>query len=806
MWRSLVARLTGGQEVVGSNPVIPTMVTFITILSILTLVLFFCTYRTGKSKKPISKVMTQLMVSALFTVSSNVFIILSQNALVGGIGYACYFVSTNWMLAYMLRFCAEYCDYSYRKTKWERIAGLFLGIDTISIFLNPFLNHVFKMEQVVLDDGHIYFKYESLWYHYIHLGITYVIVAACMIVMIVKITKTSSLYREKYIVIEFSIIVVAVWEMYYILNKSVLEYSMISYLTMAILIYFFAIEYKPYIATYRMFNEVVTNISEAIFFFDDNYKCIYMNRRARELYEVDGKCVDLDDTIDGVWDYAKGVLSNGEIDVEDVLREGYFQCIRDFDRNGEKFTYAIEFQKVFDKKEHMAGSFMAVKDRTEEQRRLDKERYQATHDSLTGLYNAEYMYSRIEKMLIENPDKRYVVVTSDIKGFKMVNDVYGRKTGDEILINLANQIRERASEDTIYGRIGGDKFGLIMNRNNFDEHIFEDGVKRVRNDMDKERDMFYPIIVHVGVYEVTDRRIPPSVMFDRATMALITIKNDMQKRVAYYDVNLRENILWEQRIAGSIDVGLEEEQILAYVQPQVTIDGKIHGVEMLARWMHPTEGFLKPRRFLPTLEKNGYIVKVDQYMWERACQTVKKWEQEGWDDLYISVNISPVDFFFIDVVQEFVNLVEKYEIEPSKLRLEITEHTMMYDAKRRIEVIDRLREHGFIVEMDDFGNGFSSLNMLKDIPIDVMKIDMTFLDKTRDENKAKEILKSIISLAKRLKLPVITEGVETKEQLQFLASIECDMYQGYYYARAVPIAEFEDRYMRTGGGRIIREV
>ena len=273
---------------------------------------------------------------------------------------------------------------------------------------------------------------------------------------------------------------------------------------------------------------------------------------------------------------------------------------------------------------------------------------------------------------MENPDQRYVVVTLDIKGFKMVNDIYGRKTGDEILINLANQIRERASEDTIYGRIGGDKFGLIMNRKNFDEHIFEDGVRRVKSDMDKERDMFYPIIIHVGVYEVTDKRIPPSVMFDRATMALVTIKNDMQKRVAYYDVNLRENILWEQRIAGSIDTGLEEEQILAYVQPQVSLDGTIKGVEMLARWMHPTEGFLKPRRFLPTLEKNGYIVRLDQYMWEKACKTIKSWEAEGWDDLYVSVNISPVDFFFIDVVDVFVSLVEKYEIDPKKLRLEIT--------------------------------------------------------------------------------------------------------------------------------------
>ena len=318
--------------------------------------------------------------------------------------------------------------------------------------------------------------------------------------------------------------------------------------------------------------------------------------------------------------------------------------------------------------------------------------------------------------------------------------------------------------------------------------------------------MFYPIIIHVGVYEVTDRRIAPSVMFDRAFMALATIKNDMQRRVAYYDANLREDMLWEQRIAGSIDAGLEEEQIQPYMQPQVMKDGQILGVEMLARWMHPSEGFLKPRRFLPTLEKNGYVAKLDLFIWEKACQILKSWEEKGWDDLYISVNISPVDFFFIDVLEEFKRLIEKYQLETRKLRLEITENTMMYDAKRRIAEIDALREIGFIVEMDDFGNGFSSLNMLKDMPIDVMKIDMTFLEETRDMDRGRQILESIILLAKRLDIPVITEGVETREQVKFLSEMGCEMFQGYFFARAVPVSEFEERYMHSGGGRIVREI
>ena len=792
----MVARLTGGQEVVGSNPVIPTMYTYLTSLGIFTAILILCIVQAGRSKKPIAKVTRQLMVSVLFPIASNILIAFSETPLLSEIGYMSYFVSTDWMLIYTIRYVAEYCDYPYYKTGLERVMGLLAGIDTVSIFLNHAFHHCFSLEKIVLENGHIYYKYGSLWYHYIHLAFSYIVVLACVIMLVTKLFKTSIFYREKYVVIIGSIMAVGVWELYYIIYPSVLEYSMLAYAAMPILVYFFTIIYKPFFATHRMLNEVVSNVSEAILFFDDNHKCIYTNRQAKELFGFED--------VPGIdaWKQLAEDIAIDEFELQDILKEGYYQKILDYYRDGEKLTFDIEYQRVMDKKGRVAGEFLTARDRTEEQRRLDKERYQATHDSLTGLYNAEYLYTRIEKELIENSNHRYVIVVSDIKGFKMVNDVYGQKTGDDILINIARELEKHASDSTIYGRISGDKFGLMMRRENYTETIFTDEVKRVTQD---RGDMYYPIIVHVGVYEITDRRIPVSVMFDRAFMALSTVKNDLQKRIAYYDSNLREDVLWEQRIAGSIDAGLESEQIIPYMQPQVSGDGTIRGVELLARWMHPTEGFLKPKRFLPTLEKNGYVVRLDQFMWERACRTIKKWESTEWSDLYVSVNISPVDFFFMDVVSVLVSLVERYEIEPKKLRLEITENTMMYDAKRRIEVIDNLREHGFLVEMDDFGNGFSSLNMLKDIPIDVIKIDMAFLEEGRDEEKAKEILQSMISLANRLSIPVITEGVETKEQLDFLTAMGCDSFQGYYFARAVPSEDFEERYLRTGKGRIVRE-
>ena len=199
--------------------------------------------------------------------------------------------------------------------------------------------------------------------------------------------------------------------------------------------------------------------------------------------------------------------------------------------------------------------------------------------------------------------------------------------------------------------------------------------------------------------------------------------------------------------------------------------------------------------FIPVFEKNGMIVKLDQYMWEAACKQLRKWKDEGKKDMYISVNISPKDFYFMDVKQVLVDLVKKYNIEPRKLKLEITETAIMTNIDNPVEILDGLRKEGFIIEMDDFGSGYSSLNMLKDIYVDILKIDMAFLRKSNDEERGRKILKTMIQLAKDLEMPTITEGVETLEQVEFLKAMGCKMFQGYYFAQPMDVATFEEKYM-----------
>ena len=297
-----------------------------------------------------------------------------------------------------------------------------------------------------------------------------------------------------------------------------------------------------------------------------------------------------------------------------------------------------------------------------------------------------------------------------------------------------------------------------------------------------------------SVKSKTDKEeLTVSDIVDRAQLAIAGIKNDYNRCVALYDDKLREDKIWEQKITSELAGAVAGGQIIPYLQPQYGADGRLEGGEVLVRWNHPVAGLLAPYKFIPILEKNGLIAVIDKCIWEEACKILSSWSKrtDGYEKLSLSINISPKDFYFLDIFQVITSLVEEYSVSPDKLHLEITESSVMNNAADNIKAINSLREYGFTVEMDDFGSGYSSLNMLKDMPVDILKIDMVFLGKTSDYKKSKIILSSIVNMANNLEMPQITEGVETKDQLDMLKEMGCKLFQGYYFSKPVPLSEFE---------------
>ena len=307
----------------------------------------------------------------------------------------------------------------------------------------------------------------------------------------------------------------------------------------------------------------------------------------------------------------------------------------------------------------------------------------------------------------------------------------------------------------------------------------------------------HTVLIHMGVYFIPDKNIDVSVMFDRARMAVNTIKNDYQIFVAYYDDAMRNQVLWDQNISSHLGEAITEKQIIPYLQPIVDTDGKPVGAEALVRWIHPQLGFLSPAKFVPVFERNGMIAEVDKYMWRCACEILAKWKEEGLN-LFVSINISPKDFYFMDVVSVIISYADKYNIDRSRLRIEITESVMMDDNRYRMRIMNDFREAGFIVEIDDFGSGYSSLNTIANYNFDVLKLDMVFLRSFDNNPKTGKIMGYVVKGAKAMGVSPLCEGVETQNHFDFLNRIGCERAQGYYFGKPMPMEESRAFTMEKG--------
>ena len=280
-------------------------------------------------------------------------------------------------------------------------------------------------------------------------------------------------------------------------------------------------------------------------------------------------------------------------------------------------------------------------------------------------------------------------------------------------------------------------------------------------------------------------------MCDRALLAAHSIKGKYGKHFALYDDKLRGTLLRRQAITDGMETALAKGQFEVYLQPKYQIrDGRLAGAEALVRWNHPEWGLQPPGEFIPLFERNGFITKLDQYVWERVCALLQEWDRKGYPSINISVNVSRLDIYNTDLADVLTSLVRRYGLSPDRLHLEITESAYTDTSRQLIETLGTLRRLGFVIEMDDFGSGYSSLNMLAEMPIDVLKLDMKFIQTEITRPTGQGILRFIVDLARWMKLRVVAEGVETREQLERLQNDGCDYAQGYYFAKPMPVESF----------------
>ena len=756
---------------------------FTIIFSILVIILTVCMISSMNSKKIIGKSVAFFVCSIIPPVIGNLIIVCSRDKFPAMVGYYIYFLGMDIIMYALLRFTVRYCRIRRLNKVLEYGIYALLAADVVQYAFNPIFRQAFDTEPFMYE-GSIYFCLIPKLGQTYHRIVDYAIFGLVVIIFLVKSIRSVRIYAERYLIILLALIIGGVWETFYIFSRTPIDRSMIGFAVVGILVYFFALYYRPLRLLDRMLAGMASEMPEALYFFDASGLCIWANDSGIKL---------------------AGITEDDYAQAESLLSKMFGELnIKNDDWNDEKELktelgttryYVFEKHTVPYSQSKIAGSFLSIRDNTEERLALNREMYNATHDALTGLYTKEHFYDCISKELKKDNDKHYAVVYTNVNNFKMINDVFGSGFGDHVLKEIAKRIRECSHENCIYGRIVGDIFGMFMPVDEFDDALIEEALGHFNV---TEGHMSHNVLIHMGVYFIPDKSIEISVMFDRARIAVSRIKDDYQICLAYYDDTMREQVLWDQHLSSQLSEAIAHRQIKPFLQPIVDHNGRPIGAEALSRWIHPTDGFLSPARFIPVLERNGMIADVDRYMWKCACEILAKWKQEGRDQ-FISINISQKDFYFMDVVSVITNLVEKYEIEPEKLRIEITESFMMDNPGSRLAILNEFKKAGFIVEMDDFGSGYSSLNMLQDMPVDVIKIDMGFLNKTVLDERGQKILHNIMNMTRDLGIVSLTEGVETNEQYSMLLDMGCRLFQGYHFAKPMPLEDLEKWFDETNG-------
>ena len=416
-------------------------------------------------------------------------------------------------------------------------------------------------------------------------------------------------------------------------------------------------------------------------------------------------------------------------------------------------------------------------------------------DHLTGLYNREFFYRYAIQLDARHRDFPTDALVLDINHFHTINERFGKRYGDELLRALAAWLLGKVeAKGGIACRSKADTFLVYCPHHDDYSALLEE----LSASLDAHNAGKGHIRLRMGVYADVDKDLDMERRFDRAKLAADTVKTSATRVIGLYDHSLHEKELLAEQLIEDFDAAIREKQFQVWYQPKFNIrpeTPQLASAEALVRWKHPTLGMVSPGVFIPLFEQSGLIRTLDQYVWAEAAAQIRRWKDAYGVMLPVSVNVSRVDLYDPQLREKLCALVEENGIERGKLLLEITESAYTEDARQLVETVRQLRSLGFRIEMDDFGSGYSSLSMLSTLPIDILKLDMSFIRSAFGEGKDTRLLEAVIRLAGVFALPVVAEGVETAEQVAVLRELGCRFIQGYYFSRPLPAGEFE-RFIR----------
>ena len=753
------------------------------------LTLLFYALKAKRVNRPIKKPLIKMLFCGCAASIMSFITLIAANRPAGLVAYTAFFICINGSLYYLLDFSIVYTNYRQKFPFLKKILLALFAADTLSLLINIFTCHVFDITQVAFGSGMSYIILQKMPYQ-LHLSLSYISAFLTVMSLAIKSLHSPRLYRNKYRVLLYSFAAVLVLDALCIFLQEPVNYSVAFFGLLGGCFSWFSLYYTPKKLRSIAMNLTVDSMKDGVIFFDADGKCVYRNTALQEMIKEYAKIgVDIKEALEK-W-RGSGICQRTSGDFN--TRHNFEHR---FSADGKNYCLDIWFNNLKEEgSDRHLGFFFTVHDKTQEEDRINHDRFLATHDPLTGLYNKSYFYQKAKETLEMDAETDYLMLCSDFYNFKLINRMFGMETGDSFLRRTAEMIRSIAASDAVYGYLNGDRFAMLVRKDLFSEKAAHEAMERIEL---VDSAVLYPVNIYIGVYEITDVTIPVSAMCAYAITAMKTVKGSLKKKIAYYDDSQQAQSVRVRKLIEEFKYAVSMSQFKMFLQPQFSADGRMIGAEALARWIHPLDGMIQTDEFLPILEENGLISELDKVIWDAAACQLKKWQDMGLN-WYISVNVSPVDFCRIDVYELLTGIVKKYGISPKALRIEISESAILMDIERQQQLTERLRGFGFDIEIDAFGRGSLSFNSLKQINFNILKIDMNFFAKTKNEKRSAIILQNITELAKELGMSIVAKFVETQEQFEFLAQIGSDCFQGFYFAEPMSTLDFEHKYI--GGGK-----
>lgn len=735
------------------------------------LISIYAFYENLKNKTRLGIVLTHLSGFILLVSSALCIVVYGKSTKTLLIGYSLHYGFMSFLCAELFLFTIDFCHKKRIPLVARIIVWVIMITDAASFFLNIKYKHIFDC--VYYFPGGNIFEVPAFK---IHLALCYTFVAAALLVLLIYGIISVKFYRIQYFSLFISMSVLITINAFYIMIGVPRDYSEFSYSLILLAFTFIINKYIPRHLEHRMTWLLVDRVKYGVLFYNHHDHLIFENENAKRLACNFGNHY-----------FRKEVWKNLKLeDPEDS--EEHSKIISVLSDEGEIYYYSVKFRKLtenhFSRTETIVR-YLLIEDITQEHIEKRKNEFLATHHFVTELYNQAHFCKKASELVKNNRQTKYAVVCITINKLRIYNEIFGRGMGDKILCTVANRLRGlKLDSKIVYGHYYSGHFVVCMpiadacieklNSLNFSNTVTADDIAV---------DLYY------GMVQVNDVEEDMRVNCERAITAANTIKGSNVHFWAEYSFTMNNQFLHEQEIAAKFPKAIKNNDISIYIQPQIsTVTGALVGGEVLVRWIEG-DNVLSPAQFVPVLEKKGLIPALDYAVWEQAVKTLYYMHSIGLP-ISLSVNIAAQDFYRYNLFEVFTELVKKYDVKPEFLKLEITETEYLMDMETQINLIKMLQKEGFKIEMDDFGSGYSSLNTLKEMPVDVLKMDMKFFDGAGSKERSHIIIRNTIGMAHELGMPVIAEGVETEEQAEYLKKLGCDVIQGYFYSRPIPVEKF----------------